>query len=169
MPQDRVSPQVHLTPDGRNIAEFLRQIAGTPDYLNRILKKLERVLPYISDLQPKPVSELERKTFLEMKEKEHPAAIPGWLFSSGSLHILTLLALFNNPSPPSVLFIEEKEVVQLYGVWGKKKLYGKEYEGTHRMSFLIDPEGKIVKMYEKVKPEIHAEEVLRDMGTLSEK
>lgn len=69
----------------------------------------------------------------------------------------------------TLLADENKEVVQLYGVWGKKKLYGKEYEGTHRMSFLIDPQGKIAKIYEKVKPETHAEEVLRDVRALSEK
>jgi peroxiredoxin Q/BCP len=71
--------------------------------------------------------------------------------------------------PFTLLADENKEVVQLYGVWGKKKFRGKEYEGTHRMSFLIDPEGKIAKIYEKVKPEAHAEEVLHDVRSFSEK
>ena len=71
--------------------------------------------------------------------------------------------------PFTLLADENKEVVQLYRVWGKKKLYGKEYEGTHRMSFLIDPQGTIAKIYEKVKPEVHAQEVLRDVHVLSEK
>ena len=57
----------------------------------------------------------------------------------------------------------DKKVVELYGVWGKKKFMGKEYEGTMRTSFLIDPDGKIVKIYENVKPETHAEEVLNDL------
>lgn len=70
--------------------------------------------------------------------------------------------------PFTLLADEHKEVVQLYGVWGKKKLYGKEYEGTHRMSFLIDPQGKIVKIYAKVKPADHAQEVLRDVRAFSE-
>ncbi len=58
---------------------------------------------------------------------------------------------------------QEKKVVQLYGVWGKKKFMGKEFMGTQRTSFLIDPEGKIAKVYDKVKPETHAEEVLADL------
>jgi peroxiredoxin Q/BCP len=55
-----------------------------------------------------------------------------------------------------------KEVVKKYGVWGKKKFMGREYMGTKRTSFLIDPKGRIAKIYEDVKPEKHAEEVLKD-------
>ena len=69
--------------------------------------------------------------------------------------------------PFTLLSDENKEIVQLYGVWGKKKFRGKEYEGTHRMSFLIDPDGKIAKIYEKVRPTEHADEVLQDMQTLT--
>ncbi len=61
---------------------------------------------------------------------------------------------------------ENKELVRAYGVWGKKKFMGREYMGTNRSSFLIDPKGKIVKIYEDVKPEKHAEEVLKDLKTL---
>lgn len=64
--------------------------------------------------------------------------------------------------PFSLLADEKKEVVKKYGVWGKKTFMGKTYEGTHRMSFLINPEGKIAKIYERVKPETHAKEVLED-------
>ena len=71
--------------------------------------------------------------------------------------------------PFTLLADEDKQVVQLYGVWGKKKFRGKEYEGTHRMSFLIDPEGKIVKIYEKVKPTEHAEEVIRDVQAFTQR
>ena len=69
--------------------------------------------------------------------------------------------------PYSLLADEEKKVVKLYGVWGRKKFMGKEYDGTFRMSFLIDPKGKIVKIYEKVKPEQHGKEVLADLAQLS--
>ena len=57
----------------------------------------------------------------------------------------------------------KKEVVKKYGVWGKKKFMGKEYDGTRRQSALIDPQGKIAQIYEKVKPDLHAEEVLNDV------
>jgi peroxiredoxin Q/BCP len=71
--------------------------------------------------------------------------------------------------PFTLLADEDNEVVQLYGVWGKKKFLGKEFEGTHRMSFLIDPEGQIAKIYKKVKPAKHAHEVLQDVRTLVKK
>lgn len=57
----------------------------------------------------------------------------------------------------------DKTVVRAYGAWGKKKFLGREYMGTRRISFLIDPKGKIAKVYENVKPETHAKEVLEDL------
>lgn len=66
--------------------------------------------------------------------------------------------------PFTLLSDEKKEVLKKYGVWSKKKIMGKEYMGILRTSFLINPEGKILKIYENVKPDIHAEEVLRDMA-----
>ena len=69
--------------------------------------------------------------------------------------------------PFTMLADEEKKVVNKYGVWGKKKFMGREYEGTYRHSFLLNPEGKIVKLYDKVKPAEHAGEVLEDQRTLS--
>ncbi len=69
--------------------------------------------------------------------------------------------------PFTLLADEEKEVVNQYGAWGKKKFMGREYLGTNRMSFLINPAGVITKIYNKVKPEIHAEEVLQDIKMLT--
>jgi peroxiredoxin Q/BCP len=68
--------------------------------------------------------------------------------------------------PFTLLADENKKVVELYGVWQKKKMMGKEYMGTVRTSFLIDPDGMIAKVYENVKPEVHAREVLTDLETL---
>ncbi|MSU60734.1 MAG: thioredoxin-dependent thiol peroxidase [Candidatus Staskawiczbacteria bacterium] len=65
--------------------------------------------------------------------------------------------------PFLLLADEDKDVVKLYGVWGKKKFMGREYDGTFRMSFLINPKGKIEKIYEKVKPLEHSKEVLEDL------
>lgn len=62
--------------------------------------------------------------------------------------------------PFPILADEEKKVVSAYGVWGEKKFMGRTYMGTHRVSFLINPRGEIAKVYEKIKPEVHAEEVL---------
>jgi peroxiredoxin Q/BCP len=69
--------------------------------------------------------------------------------------------------PFSLLADEGKRVVKLYDVWGKKKFMGREYDGINRMSFLIDPEGRIAKIYQKVKPEQHAQEVLDDLNELA--
>ena len=65
--------------------------------------------------------------------------------------------------PFTLLSDAEKKVVKLYGVWGKKKFMGKEYMGTLRTSFLINPKEKIIKIYEQVKPAEHAQEVLGDL------
>jgi thioredoxin-dependent peroxiredoxin len=65
--------------------------------------------------------------------------------------------------PFTLLSDESKEVVQKYGVWEKKKFMGREYMGTMRTSFLIDADGTIEKIYENVKPETHAAEVLADL------
>ncbi|MDB5264814.1 MAG: alkyl hydroperoxide reductase/Thiol specific antioxidant/Mal allergen [Parcubacteria group bacterium] len=65
--------------------------------------------------------------------------------------------------PFTLLADEGKEVVNLYGVWGRKKFMGKEYDGVFRTSFLIGPDGNIKKVYENVKPDLHAEQILKDL------
>lgn len=65
--------------------------------------------------------------------------------------------------PFTLLADTEKKVVEAYGVWAEKSMYGKKYMGTLRTSFLIGPDGKIIKVYENVKPGSHAEEILHDM------
>ena len=71
--------------------------------------------------------------------------------------------------PFTLLSDEDKKIVNKYGVLGEKSMYGRKYMGTNRTSFLVDPKGKVVKVYEKVKPEKHSEEVLRDLKELSKK
>lgn len=51
-------------------------------------------------------------------------------------------------------------VASLYGAWGEKKMYGRSYEGILRSTFIIDEEGKVLKVFANVKPEGHAQEVL---------
>ena len=68
--------------------------------------------------------------------------------------------------PFTLLADEKKQVVKRYGVWGKKKFMGREYDGTFRRSFLINPQGKVAKIYEQVKPPEHAAEVLQDHASL---
>ncbi len=61
----------------------------------------------------------------------------------------------------------DRKVIDGFGVWGQKKFMGKVYDGIHRMSFLIGPDGKVAKTYPKVKPEEHAAEVLADAQELT--
>lgn len=67
-------------------------------------------------------------------------------------------AKFNLPFP--LLADPDKKIVQAYGVWGQKMFMGRKYMGTHRVTFLIGPDGRIKKIWPKVKPEEHAAEVL---------
>jgi peroxiredoxin Q/BCP len=62
--------------------------------------------------------------------------------------------------PFTLLADEGHKVCELYGVWGLKKRMGREYEGVYRTTFLIDSQGKIVKVFENVKPAEHSAEVL---------
>ncbi len=68
--------------------------------------------------------------------------------------------------PFTILSDQEKKVVNLYGVWTLKKMMGREYKGTLRTSFLIDPKGIIKKIYTTVKPELHAQEVIDDLKSM---
>ena len=58
----------------------------------------------------------------------------------------------------------DKKIVEAYGVWGEKSMYGKKYMGTHRKTFLIDESGKIVRVFDKVDVAAHADEVLDAFG-----
>ena len=65
--------------------------------------------------------------------------------------------------PFILLSNEELDVLKEYEVWGEKKLYGKAYMGILRTTYVINEEGLIEKVYEKVKPESNAEEVLCEL------
>lgn len=57
----------------------------------------------------------------------------------------------------------DKKMIEAYGVWKEKKMYGKTYMGISRESFLIDPTGTVVHHYPKVKPATHAAEVIAEV------
>jgi thioredoxin-dependent peroxiredoxin len=68
--------------------------------------------------------------------------------------------------PFTLLVDTDKKLVEKYGVWAEKSMYGRKYMGTLRQSFLVDPKGKIAKIYEKVNTETHAIDVLEDLRKL---
>lgn len=55
----------------------------------------------------------------------------------------------------------EHKVIEKYGAWGEKSMYGKKFMGIIRSTFIIDEDGRIMKVFPKVTPEGHAEEVLQ--------
>ncbi len=69
--------------------------------------------------------------------------------------------------PFTLLADQDHQVCELYGVWGRKKFMGREYDGVFRTTFLIDPQGTIAKVFENVKPAEHSAEVLAALAELS--
>ena len=65
--------------------------------------------------------------------------------------------------PFSLVSDPDKSTIRKYEAIGMKKMYGREYEGIFRISYLINKDGIIQKAYEKVKPKDHAKEVLKDL------
>ncbi len=63
--------------------------------------------------------------------------------------------------PFTLLSDEKKEVVEKYGVWKEKSMYGKKYMGIERTTFIIDEEGKIQNIFPKVKVDGHVNEVMK--------
>ncbi len=62
--------------------------------------------------------------------------------------------------PFTLLADPDHAIADAYGVYGQKKFMGRTYMGVKRMTFLIDEKGRVEKVFEKVKPEEHAQEVL---------
>ena len=69
--------------------------------------------------------------------------------------------------PFSLVSDPDKSTIRKYEAIGMKKMYGREYEGIFRISYLINTDGIIQKVYEKVKPKDHAKEVLNDLDWIS--
>jgi len=68
-----------------------------------------------------------------------------------------------NELPFSLLADENKEVINGFGVWGPKKFMGREYDGIHRATFVIDESGAIEKVISKVKTKDHAAQILDEL------
>lgn len=66
-----------------------------------------------------------------------------------------------NALPFPLLADVDKKIVEAYGVWVEKSLYGRKYMGVERSTFVIGPDGKIAKVFRKVKAATHVAEVLK--------
>ena len=69
---------------------------------------------------------------------------------------------FDFPFP--LLADTEQEVLNLYGVWGEKQMYGRKYMGVFRTTFIIDEKGVIEKIFTKVKTAAHTEQILEGVS-----
>lgn len=66
--------------------------------------------------------------------------------------------------PYPLIADESKEIVEAYGVWVEKQMYGKKYMGTERSTFVIETDGTILAVLEKVKPKLHLAQLLEVLG-----
>lgn len=66
--------------------------------------------------------------------------------------------------PFTLLADTDKTMVNAFGVWGEKSMYGRKYMGTHRVTYLIDASGRIAAVFPKVKPDEHAREILEQIA-----
>ncbi len=109
----------------------------------------------------------EAKEFTAMKEKFEKlgAVIIGMSKDSPKSH-----ARFMKKQNLKILLLsdENHEIIEKYGAWGKKKNYGREYFGTIRSTFLINPDGNTVKIWPKVRVAGHVEEVLNKLKEVKE-
>jgi peroxiredoxin Q/BCP len=96
-----------------------------------------------------------RDDFAEFKKKG--AVILGVSTDSAKSHT-KFVEKYNLPFP--LLVDEDKKIVNAYGVYGPRTFMGIKYIGTHRVTFLIGPDGKIKKIWLKVKPAEHSREIL---------
>jgi len=69
--------------------------------------------------------------------------------------------------PYTLIADENHAIAEAYGVWGEKMNYGRKYMGVLRTTYVIDPEGRVARVFEKVKPENHGEEVMEALNVLS--
>lgn len=68
--------------------------------------------------------------------------------------------------PFTLLSDESTKMIEKYGAWQERSLYGRKFMGTQRITYIINPKGKIVKVYPKVSPASHAVQLLKDLKIL---
>jgi peroxiredoxin Q/BCP len=69
--------------------------------------------------------------------------------------------------PYTLIADQDHAIAEAYGVWGEKMNYGRKYMGVLRTTYIIDPDGRVARVYEKVNPENHGDEVAEALNVLS--
>lgn len=98
--------------------------------------------------------------------QQHDIALVGISPDSSASH-KKFAAKFNLPF--TMVEDESKKIIDAYGVWGPKQLYGRHYEGLHRTTFLIDEKGIIRKIFLKPRNKAHAEEIVKWAELINQK
>ncbi len=150
--------------EGTKAPEFSLPASNEKNISLKNFKGKERVVLYFYPKDDTPGCTVEACGFRDkIKEIEKLDAVLLGVSPDGVKSHNKFIEKFKLPFV--LLADEEKEVCKKYGVWVKKSMYGREYMGVARTTFVIGKDGKIQKIYEKVKPEGHNDEVLEFLKT----
>lgn len=105
------------------------------------------------------------RDYLDLLHKEHVIVLSVSKDSPSSHKKFAEKYRLNFP----LLSDETAHIIKAYGAWGKKKFMGREYEGILRTTFLINPQGIIVKEYKNVDPTDHAQKIYEDIKKLNKR
>lgn len=106
--RDYSATSVRMKSTGENLADFFSRMQDNPIISDIILDKMRYVLPDLNNLSRAKL-EIQKQIYLILTEKSNKKPLPSWLFSSGTLRILAILAILNSETPPPIIFIEEIE------------------------------------------------------------
>ncbi len=145
--------------EGRKAPDFKLMASNGKEVSLKDFKGKERVVLYFYPKDDTPGCTVEACGFRDQYQKvETQDAVVFGVSPDGVESHNKFIQKFKLPF--ILLADEAKEVCKKYGVWVKKSMYGRDYMGVARTTFIIGKNSSIEKIYEKVKPEGHANEVL---------
>lgn len=106
--RDYSATSVRMKSTGENLADFFSRMQDNPTISDIILEKMRYVLPDLDNVGREEIS-IQKQIYLFLQEHNNKRRLPSWLFSSGTLRILAILAILNSETPPPIVFIEEIE------------------------------------------------------------
>jgi predicted ATPase len=106
--RDYSATSVRMKSTGENLADVFSRMQDNTTISDIILDKMRYVLPDLDNVGREEIS-IQKQIYLFLQEHNNKRRLPSWLFSSGTLRILAILAILNSEAPPPVVFIEEIE------------------------------------------------------------
>lgn len=153
-----------LLEEGKSVPAFSLESTSGEKVASKELKGQQYILFfYPKDNTPGCTKEVcsFRDHYQELKEKKYQ------LFGISPDHIKSHHTFIEKQALPFELLSDPDHVVaEKFGAWGEKKMFGKTYMGIIRSTFIVNQDGKIIKVYPKVKVATHAEDILKDLETL---